>query len=411
MAATAAVPTPAWAAPAKAASPGFGRATEISLPANAATKPMSGLYAVSCSAKGDCSAGGAYEADGGVVVADVVTQSRGRWARAVEVRLPANAADSPSGQVNGMSCTAPGNCVAVGYYTTATTGNRSFIVREQDGRWSQAFQAPDPAHTGGGVGLEAIACTGPRSCQAVGSYANQQGDFEGLAVSETRSGWGHADEIAMPSNAAADPDAGLDGVACTAAGDCVAMGYYDNNPANSHVEVAAAVVESGGTWRRAVALHLPSHGPALDSGGSGVTCTANGHCLGVGSYNSSAQIYHSLAVTESGGRWTWGKQITAMPTHAVSAGMDGIGCVSDTLCFAAGGYDSTSNVFYGLLSTWSDGRWSHSAGLALPANARITDHGESALYSVSCARSGYCAAVGYYWDKAGTEEPMAVTRP
>src|SRR5271165_4636903 len=113
---------PAFAAPPASAqhasSTGFRQGTEISEPSNAATNPLSILIGVACTGRGECSAGGSYTDVDGNGQAMAVTQSRGRWARAVEIRLPANVAATPYAQINGVACTSAGSCVAVGYYRT-----------------------------------------------------------------------------------------------------------------------------------------------------------------------------------------------------------------------------------------------------------------------------------------------------
>ena len=405
-----AAPAAASAATARAASQSFGRATEISLPADAAAEPGSGLYGVACAARGDCTAGRAYRDTSGDNQAVVVTQTRGKWARAVKVGLPSNAAEQPYAEVNGVACTSAGNCVAVGYYYTVAGFDQGFIVTQVHGKWAQAVQARSPANaSAAGAGLQDVTCTGAGSCEAVGDYTDGRGHDQGMAVTENRGHWGQARELVMPSNAAANPGVFLTGISCSKAGNCVAVGSYDNDATNAFFYVAVGVVESGGTWRRATQLKLPRNAAAHDSTLDSVACSTAGHCLGAGSYDLAHSAYEALADTESNGSWSRSAAVAAKPRHATNTVLDGIGCATARLCFGVGGYQSSSD-YLALLLTWSNGRWGHAAGVGLPANAD-TSHPQSFFYQVSCASDGYCAAVGYYYDKAAVTVPMAATRP
>ncbi len=404
-----AAPAAASTAAATRANPAFGRATEIRLPANAAAKPDSGLYGVACTGRGDCAAGGAYQDTHGDYQAVVVTQSRGKWARALAVRLPANAAPQPNAEVNAVACPSPGACIAVGYYRTVAGFDQGFIVTQAHGRWGQAQQPRSPANAAAGsAGLEGVACTGAGSCEATGFYLDNHGHGQGMAVTEARGHWRQAAELVMPSSAAANPETFLTGISCSKAGNCVAVGSYDNDPANAYAYVAVGVVEVNGTWRRGTELGLPGNAVAHDSTVASVACSTTGHCLGAGTYDLAHAAYDALAVSESKGHWGRAGAISAKPQHATDTELDGISCATAKLCIAAGGYQGAPS-FGALTLTWSNDRWGHAAGVGLPANAS-TSHPQSFLYAVACTGDGYCAAVGYYYNRAGITVPMAATR-
>ena len=407
-----AAPAAASTAGAPRANPAFGRATEIRLPTDAAAKPASDLYGVACAGRGDCAAGGAYQNTHGDDQAIVVTQSRGKWGRAVAVRLPANAAPQPDAEVNAVACTSPGACVAVGYCRTGAGFDQGFIVTQAHGLWGRALQLRSPANAAAeSAGLESVTCTGAGSCEAVGFYLDNHGHEQGMAASETRGRWEQAAELIMPSNAAANPGTFLTGISCSKAGNCVAVGSYDNDPANAFAYVAVGVVEFSGTWRRGTELGLPGNAVAHSSAVASVACFTTGHCLGAGTYHLAHAVYDALAVTESNGHWGRAGAISAKPQHAADTALDGISCATAKLCIAAGGYQSTSTGIVGALTlTWSNGRWGHAAGVGLPANAS-TSPPYSFLYAVACTSDGYCAAVGYYDNRAGVAVPMATTRP
>jgi hypothetical protein len=388
---------------------GFGRATEIKPPANGAADPDSILIAVACSGRGDCSAGGSYNDADGNGQAMAVTQAHGRWARAVEIRLPANVAADPYAQVNGVACTSAGNCVAVGYYRTTAGYDAGFIATQAGGMWGQARQATPPANAAAAAaGLYGVACTSARSCQAVGSYTDQAKQDEAMVIGETRGRWSRGAELSAPRGAPANPGASLAAISCVRAGECAAGGYYYTSLASEDDYVAMGITESHGKWGRATKLRLPAKAVAHESAITGVSCASGGECLGAGGYTTKDSSFYGMALAESGGRWSSAKTV-ATPAHALNADLYGISCASARLCVAAGGYGTTASNVLAYLVTWSDGRWRDAGGVSLPSNAESSTP-RSFFYAVGCAGDGYCAAVGYYFTKTGQYVPMAASR-
>ena len=205
----------------------------------------------------------------------VVSESRGRWGRAAELRLPSNAEVNPLAEVNSVACTGTGSCVAVGYYN-GDTRFQAFIATESKGHWQRARLAPVPPNTASSTdfALEGVSCSGPGACAAVGSYEDSSGHFNALAVAESKGQWGHAREVPLPADAGANPGAFVLGVDCPRTGFCVATADYNNR---SGAGKLAIMTESAGRWSSATELRLPSdvaasHAPDLDS----VTCTKVG---------------------------------------------------------------------------------------------------------------------------------------
>jgi hypothetical protein len=381
---------PAAAAPARAASTGFGRATEIAQPTNAAPPGStsgssdSGLYGVACSGRGYCSAGGAYTDKSGNGQAMVVTESRGKWGRGAEVKLPRNAASDPSAEVNGVACTSPGNCVAVGYYQPPGGDDSGFIVTQRNGRWGQATAAaPLPKGTTAS-GLYAVACPAAGSCEAVG-YVLVHAAAEGIVLEQAHGRWTQDRVLRAPVGG---PDVG--GIACTRPGDCVADGFY--YPTDSlNVYRAIGYVQSRGKWGPAKTVAAPKAATSAALGSA--TCLPEGSCLGAGDDVAGARGY-GVTASESGGKWRAATQVSALPPHATGANFDGVSCASSKLCVGAGGYSTSSSGVLAYLVSLVSGHWRDAGGVSLPANAARPYR--SFFYAVSCASDGYCAAVGYY---------------
>jgi len=296
----------ATAATAGHTAPVFGRAVRIKLPAGASKEPGAGLYAVSCTRKGYCSGGGSYTSATKGQVAFVVTQSHGSWGRAASVRLPAGADPEPDAQVNGISCTSPGYCVAVGGYSNSK-GSDGFIVTQSRGKWGRAVPAKVPSGAKAGESdLLAISCPRWNGCEAVGEYLSKHSDLEAVAEAQRPGRW-NAAEIAMPVKSAPDPAPYLQGLSCSSVGNCAAVGSFDNNSSSPDAEAALGALLSHGKWRRAVQLRVPSSKPGDDSGISSISCNALGHCLGTGAYFLPGDDAPFYGVSIHGGRRSLGR--------------------------------------------------------------------------------------------------------
>jgi hypothetical protein len=396
----------AHAAAAKPAGTGFGRATQIRLPVNAGNASV-GLYAVACAGNGDCAAGGAYQDKGGASEPMVVTQTRGRWARAVEVKLPANAATDPGAEVNGVACARQGSCVAVGYYQPKGDDNdQGFIVAQVRGAWKRALQAPLPANAGPrAAGLDAVTCTAAGACQAVGFYTDRADQFEAVAISEVAGRWHRGAELGLSAGV---PAADLTGISCVKAGYCAAAGFYNTSGLPPFPTASVGLVESRGTWHLATKVKAPANATG-ESGIDGVACAPPGFCIGAGGYATSATVGAAMVATETSGRWHQATEVTARPPHATSTGLSGISCVTAKLCVGSGSYSTAHANTLALLLTWSNGKWGRAGGVSVPANA-LTTTPRNYLYGVGCASDGYCVAVGYYLAKGGKDDAMAVAR-
>jgi hypothetical protein len=387
---------------------------EIKPPTNAAASPVVTLDAIACASPGSCDSGGSYETKSGAFESMVAAQSKGSWTQARELRLPSNAfAANPDSSVSSVSCPAVGSCVAVGNYTYDSAGNQyGFTAVESGGKWPRARQVPVPANAVkhmSNAQLGAVTCTGSDSCIAVGGYLDNAGGFELMAVVESHGHWGNAHEIAPPQGAAQNPGASLDGVFCRRAGDCSAVGSYTDT--KTHVQ-ALAVTESGGHWERAVKIAAPSNaGPNPGAELTAVSCGSASACSAVGQYFDSSAAVHAMAVSESKQGWAHSKEIR--PPHASgfeAGGLTGVSCAAAGSCEAVGSY-ILNFAAVPMAVTESAGRWQPAVNVLPPANALTGMFRDATLLSVDCVIGHACIAVGWYVDKSKHQQAMAATRP
>jgi hypothetical protein len=295
-------------------SDGTWTASGLPLPGDAArSKENASLQSVECPAQGTCVATGYFTDQSGDSQALIETLSDGRWT-ATRAPLPAGAVPAqgsaaPTTYFLGVACPAVGSCVAVGAYTKRN-GTAAAFADTLSGRTWTAAALPLPADataSGQSAGLYGISCPAPGSCVAVGHYITR-GD-QARYLSETLSGstWTAA---ATPLPAGAAPaqkwnpqqtsldDTSLEAVACRAAGSCVALGSYT---AASEVIEGAIDTLSGGNWT-AVTAPLPPGAATTKQNVAfyGATCPARDDCVAVGKYFTQDGAYQALIETATG---------------------------------------------------------------------------------------------------------------
>src|SRR5262249_24614792 len=147
-----------------------------------------------------------------------------------------------------------------------------------------------------------------------------------------------------PANTATRHMASLAGVSCASAGNCSAVGSYNNNSAGSDAGVDGLMLsETDGTWATGVEAALPANTPTRHSAGlDAVSCASTGNCTAVGTY---AGIQQGLFLAETDGVWATGVE-AALPASAAGPG----GAVWPNLqvsCSSAGNC-SASGVYVGV---------------------------------------------------------------
>ena len=344
----------------------WGLASEIVLPANA-SHPNAGPY-IACSASGRCIAVGDYEDTAGNFQAWAASVTDGVWGQASEIVLPANAATKQFAILSDVACLKAGSCFAVGSYEDTSGTRRAMAVSEAGGVWGQASEITAPANaTSADSELSRLACPASGSCVAVGRYEESVGSGQAMVTSETGGAWSQASQVGLPANAAGDPDPDLADVACPASGPCVAVGgYYDSSETYPQ---ALVVSEMGGVWGQASEITAPANATYPDAELDRVACPASGSCVAVGRYESNCCSDHAQAmvVNEVGGLWGQASEIT--PPSAVSTPELEVACRAPASCGAVG----NNGTGYALGMSEKDGVWSEASEI-MPASAGASDH-------------------------------------
>jgi len=328
------------------------------------------LWGVSCLTPAVCWAVGQYSLNGNVTYAPLAE----RW-NGIEWTLQST--PTPSGSekasLNDVSCVSLSACQAVGYYR-----NKSGVYFALAEQWNGAEwlirSTPEPSGAKNTL-LEGVSCTSATACTAVGYYESSGGV---LSFAERWDGtqW-TLQSTPNPAGAKATyPTA----VSCTAPLRCGMAGSYENS---SGVEVPFAASWSSGGWSLQT-MPAPAGGKGIEP--RGLSCTSSSACLAVGRYENGSGAELLLSERWNGSEWS----IQSAPTPSGSTGnsFDGVSCVSTAICTAAGVSLSSSKKYTTLAERWNGTEWQ----IQTTPNGEA---GESWLSGgVSCATAVSCAAVG-----------------
>jgi hypothetical protein len=223
------------------------------------------------------------------------------------------------------------------------------------------------------------------------------------------------------SAAAPNPTVELTALSCASAGNCSAIGTYDDALSDSQ---GLLLTEKHGAWGRGLQAQLPAGAadvPLKTGNGGGlveIACPAAGDCTAIGRYTDATSVDHGLLLNERNGNWRRGTRVL-LPTNAVAArkpkngiaddlGLAAVSCSSVGNCVAVGNYQTNAEVWEGLILAETHGKWGRAFEAPLPAGAPIAGQ-NAVLLSVTCTSAGTCAAGGSYVDAAGHEQALLVS--
>jgi hypothetical protein len=155
-----------------------------------------------------------------------VTEAKGKWHRAVEVKPPAGAQQSKGDYLVSVSCWLT-SCLAIGAYPAS--GSKAMAVSYVRGHWQRAVHVdatPRGAGANADAGLDAVACAA-RGCTAVGAYLTKADALVALTMSESGGRWSKPSTISPPANVGSGirRRSYLYALACSGSA-CTGVGYY-----------------------------------------------------------------------------------------------------------------------------------------------------------------------------------------
>jgi hypothetical protein len=180
------------------------------------------LDGVSCASATACTAVGSFDRSGDVVKTLVESWNGTSWSVAPSPQPPPV---NGSSWLDGVSCVSPAACTAVGFREQSlNVQSRTFVESWNGTSWS-VVPSPNAGRATTGNSLNGVSCTSATACTAVGSYANSAGE-KTLVESWNGTSWS-----VVPSPNAGLPDAlnVLAGVSCVSVTACTAAGFYHSS--------------------------------------------------------------------------------------------------------------------------------------------------------------------------------------
>jgi hypothetical protein len=167
-----------------------------------------------------------------VALASAVIQASAAGAAVWTLGSPAIPTVPATTQLNGVSCANSGRCLAVG-------GSLAMSSHGNEWTFTPAPVTPSGADS---IALNAVSCVSASSCYAVGSATT--GDTTSVLVEHWDGSSWSSDPITGPAGAA---HAELDGISCTTARVCEAVGY--DQATSSGPRLALIEGRSASGWR------------------------------------------------------------------------------------------------------------------------------------------------------------------
>ncbi len=318
------------------------------------------LSGVSCTRAGPCYAVGDNFTEG---VEDSVAE---RWNGSSWSVQPVPITTSfDSSLLQGVSCTTATNCTAVGSYHETTTGDHAlaedFAIRWQD-------VSPEPFNGVVATGLNAVSCSSPRACVAVGTFETSTA-FESFSQTWDGTSWN-------PQTMPKPKITNLSDVSCVTTTACIAVGNISTGGGNQ-APLAERWNGTGWTLQKTPAPAGTSRDFLL-----GVSCPAKTSCFAVGLSSNGSAKHRTLAEHWNGKKW----QITPTPnpTGKQNLQLESVSCRSARFCVSVGTFGDGT-----FAQVWNGKAWKATSAVPNPKGAI-----HSVFQAVSCPAANDCIAVG-----------------
>lgn len=352
---------------------GFFLAAGLAIPASAsAAASLEDLWCTSASA---CVAVGASDFEEGEHSSSQIHVKRwsGSAWTAEELDPPDSAATSV---LEGVACASTSACTAVGSYVDHESRVTLALALRWDGTdWDiDELSKPEAALS---AELVDVACASASSCVAVGSYTDDEEIRKSLAMSWNGSAWSVL-SVPIPSGAALSE---LEGISCTGASDCVAVGSFVNS---GEVTKTLALSWNGSAW--SIASTPEPSGSELNQLYD-VACRPSDACTAVGTYFDSTGDQKTLALRRNTSK-EWSIQTTPNKSNALSRTLTAVSCASTTSCVAMGMVEQGRQEIP-IAIGWNGSAWSEQSIDTEALGAAVVKP-----ESVFCTSSTNCDAVG-----------------
>jgi hypothetical protein len=318
---------------------------------NVSTTTTNELFGVACPSATSCFAVGDYYV--GPFYQTLIESWNGNsWS----IVPSPNTSTSITNSLEGVTCTSPTSCIAVGITNNGT--NLQTLVESWDGASWTIVTSPNTSASQDNL-LSSVSCTSSTSCVAAGRYYNGS-YFQTLIES-----WDGASWTIVPSqNTSPGQSNVLTSVSCPTTTSCMAAGeYYDGSHQRTLIESW-----DGNSW---TIVPSPNTSSTLNNVLRGISCSSPSNCLTVGYANDGTLGGISTTLVESWDGNSW----TIVPSPNTSATRSNvlvsISCSSSTSCMAVGQAFGGSYLET-LAMTFQDLPSSPSMPTVTPGDGRVT---------------------------------------
>ena len=238
-------------------------------------------------------------------------------------RVQPTPSPADGGNLIGVSCPSRSSCLAVGGHANPFTEIPPGTLAERWNGHGWRIQ-PTPNPPGGGWFLLSVSCTSPSACTAVGGRLVPPGKPSGTLAERWN---GYTWRIQPTPNPPGHGVKLLNSVACTSRSSCMAVGN-EFDPATGESLGTLAERWDGRTWRIVPTFKAAPAGPNADF--NGVACTSASACTAVGNQTP----VKTLAERWNG--HTWSVQATPNPSGGQETFLAAVACPARTVCTAVG---------------------------------------------------------------------------
>jgi hypothetical protein len=303
---------------------------------------------LSCASTGYCAAAGSFssvgcaDGDNDCVLAGatykrqfeksfVVNEVRGVWGPPEWLR-DANRGEYPN--LNGLSCSTPGTCAAVGTSISPSGQQEGFVANETNGRWASSVLFPGVSLAGQTSStLSAVSCGSRGNCSAGGSYTDKLGHTHPFVVDEISGAWQRASEVKGATRPALNQYSQIQSMSCGSSTHCTAFGE-SLGPAGAGLYFFV-LTKRGRTWSPVRLVPGSASFAFRGFSGSEMACSASESCTIAGSYFTLASATRPYALSEDAGHFTRLaslKGLTRLNLAPTSGSVDALSCGAKDNC-------------------------------------------------------------------------------
>jgi hypothetical protein len=246
------------------------------------------------------------------------------------------------------------------------------------GNWT-VTQIAVPSGAARPIGNSQIVCPASGACTAVWQYQDSSGNLQLMLANESGGTWASATKLALPSDAAGNPNAQIGALSCPAAGACALVGYYSDSSAAVH---AFSVEENGGSWGTTNEVTAPAGASGVTFAALfGVSCVSAGNCVAVGRYSENGTTQLPLLEIETNGSWANATVPAVQNSSSTVTILQGVSCVPTGGCSItgqdSGGYGVFMNITAPSSLTLGGAPASGQAGTGIPIGSLSAAFGSS----------------------------------